>query len=614
MENFLNLYHDIDNFTLSLLIELFNNEPNLSTYDPWENIHFGSDILDAILRRGSFDSMHEQTKQSKLNRSYADQIKIPAKLDRNELQEMLGRAIVPVFFFCPCYVCLYLKTSLLVERSIDTAEKETGIPCGSECEAKGLPLLLGVREDRVDKKIIDPLAGRIYPQDVDDIYVAVAKGNGEKGVETMQLLTGITETCREIFRNIETDISAKCRLKFHAAHLMVVPAVSTGCTIENIGLGANFCQDYHLNRYLQTLTQTKRDFSDLFRFSFKVGQETNTIILNFSSTEELWRLVQPLQNYWKIRKTTTQRLQDPNRVDVVQYRSSVEMIDVTVDVPGRTRLLISSVPLSLLKMLLYTFSRRFRAVDVQNTFVSIYQVPALFRYGPVSNNLYLKNQNRQNSNENVTFALPQRNSFIFWKHFPRPRDVYGIAMSNTTGKNIDTAATRLGDPEVTNDQQKHDRQSVATGLEVEGAEGYDSFDISEPCIVQKNNEWDHPKGTRDRDYQTFGGNVPDSLTDIQVPTIDITDIQFKTDTDGNRILFVSGGFGDIFQACLSTTEDEVIIKKVKNMTYNDVLRETKIQTYLMTDGFVPKMLGIIGGPGHPETMIVQQMCSKGKIL
>ena len=50
------------------------------------------------------------------------------------------------------------------------------------------------------------------------------------------------------------------------------------------------------------------------------------------------------------------------------------------------------------------------------------------------------------------------------------------------------------------------------------------------------------------------------------------------------------------------------------MTYNDVLRETKIQTYLMTDGFVPKVLGIIGGPGHPETMIVQQMCSKGKIL
>ena len=508
MENFLNLYNDIDNFTLSLLIELFNNEPGLSTYEPGENIHFGSDILDAILRRGSFNSIHEQTKQSKPDRRYADHIKISKRLDRNELKEMLGRAIVPVFFFCPCYICL--TTSLLVERPTDTAEKDTEI-----------------------RSILWT----------------------EKRVETMQLLKGITDARGEILRNIGTDNSAKCRVKFHATHLMTVPAVSAGCTIENTGIEANLHQDCHLNRNLQALTQKKWDFSDLIRFSFKVGQETNTIIMNLPSTIELWRLIQPLQNYLKIRKTTTQRLQDPNRVDVVQYRSSEEMIDGSVDVPGRTRLLISSVPLSLLKMLLYTFSRRFRAVDVQNTFVSIYQVPAFSRYGPVSNKLYLKNQNQRTCNENVTFALQQRNSFIFWKHVPRPRDVYGTAMSNTTGENIDTAATRLGDPEVTNDQQKHDRDSVSTGLEVEGAEGYDSFDISERCIVQKNNEWDHPKGTRDRDYQPFDGNVPDSLTDIQVPTIDITDIQFKTDTDGNGILFVSGGFGDIFQALLSTTED-----------------------------------------------------------
>ena len=567
MENFLNLYHDIDNFTLSLLIEMFNNEPSLSTYDPWENIHFGSDILDAILRRGRFDSMHEQTKQSKPNNRCADQIKIPAKLDRNELQEMLGRAIVPVLFLCPCYVCRCLTTSLLVERPTDTAEKETEI---------------------------------VYER--------------EKRVETMRLLTGITNARGEIFRNIEADISAKRRLRFHAPHLMTVPAVSAGGTIENTGIGTNLHQNCHLNRNLQAFTQKKWEFSDLFRLSYKVGQETNTIIMNFTSIDELLRLVQPLENYLKTRQTATQRFQDTNRDAVVQYRSCEEMIDVTVDVPGRNRLLISSVPLALLKMFLHTFSRRFRAVDVQNTFVSINQVPVFSRYGLASNRLYLKNQNRQTSNENVTFALQQRNSFIFWQCFLHPRDINEITMSNTTGENIDTAATRLGDPKVTNDQQKPGREPMATSLEVEGAEGYDSFDIAEPCIVQKNNEWDHPKGARDRDYQTFDGNVPDSLTDIQVPIIDITDIQFKSDTDGNRILFVSGGFGDIFQACLSTTDDEVIVKKVKNMTYNDVLRETKIQTYLMTGGFVPKMLGIIGGPGHPETMIVQQMCSKGKIL
>ena len=99
MENFLNLYHDVDDFTLSLLIELFNNEPCLSTYDPRKNIYFGSDILDAILRRGSFDSMHEQTKQSKQNRRYAHLNKTPAKLDRNELQEMLDRVILSQYSF-----------------------------------------------------------------------------------------------------------------------------------------------------------------------------------------------------------------------------------------------------------------------------------------------------------------------------------------------------------------------------------------------------------------------------------------------------------------------------------------------------------------------------------
>ena len=93
-----------------------------------------------------------------------------------------------------------MTTSLLVERPKDTAEKDTEIFCGPKCDTKGLPLPLGVREDRVDKKIIDHLARRIYPQDV-DINVAVAQGNGEKGFETTQLLTGIIDTRGEIFRN-----------------------------------------------------------------------------------------------------------------------------------------------------------------------------------------------------------------------------------------------------------------------------------------------------------------------------------------------------------------------------------------------------------------------------
>ena len=100
----------------------------------------------------------------------------------------------------------------------------------------------------------------------------------------------------------------------------------------------------------------------------------------------------------------------------------------------------------------------------------------------------------------------------------------------------------------------------------------------------------HPKSTRGKDYQIFDEKVPNGLMYIQVPSIDITDIQCKTDMDGNTILFVSGGFGDIFQTRLSIKGEEVIVKKVKYMKYKDVLRETKIQIYLMTNGLVPKML------------------------
>ena len=119
------------------------------------------------------------------------------------------------------------------------------------------------------------------------------------------------------------------------------------------------------------------------------------------------------------------------------------------------------------------------------------------------------------------------------------------------------------------------------------------------------------EGAKAKDYQNFDEQVPDNLLHIKIPSIDITEVDFETDMDGNRAIFVSGGFGDVCQAYLSTTEEEVIVKIVKNMTYEDVLRESRIQTYLMTRVSVPKLLGIIGGPEKQETMIVQQMCAKG---
>ena len=120
------------------------------------------------------------------------------------------------------------------------------------------------------------------------------------------------------------------------------------------------------------------------------------------------------------------------------------------------------------------------------------------------------------------------------------------------------------------------------------------------------------EGTKAKDYQKFNVQVPDNLLHIKIPFIDITELEFEKDMDGNRAILVSGGFGDIFHASLSTTGEEMVVKIVKNMTFEDVLRETRIQKYLMTNVSVPMLVGIIGGPDYAETMIVQQMCAKGK--
>ena len=136
--------------------------------------------------------------------------------------------------------------------------------------------------------------------------------------------------------------------------------------------------------------------------------------------------------------------------------------------------------------------------------------------------------------------------------------------------------------------------------------------MPETCGKHEANEWVHSEGAKAKDYQIFDVQVPDNLLHVKIPIIDITELDLETEIDGNREVFVSGGFGDICQVHLSTTEEEVIVKIVKNMTYEDVLRETRIQTYLMTSVCIPTLLGIVGGPEKTAMMIFQQMCAKGK--
>ena len=115
-----------------------------------------------------------------------------------------------------------------------------------------------------------------------------------------------------------------------------------------------------------------------------------------------------------------------------------------------------------------------------------------------------------------------------------------------------------------------------------------------------------------REYQMFGETVPDNLAHIYIPMKELSDIVFAESSDGEAIPYASGGFGDIFLARLTETLKSVIVKKVKNMKFVDVIRETKIQQYLMPGQYVPEVYGLIGGPGFPETMILQEFCADGK--
>ena len=128
------------------------------------------------------------------------------------------------------------------------------------------------------------------------------------------------------------------------------------------------------------------------------------------------------------------------------------------------------------------------------------------------------------------------------------------------------------------------------------------------------NDEDHSIEQVAREYQMFSETVPDNLAHIYIPMKELSDIVFAESSDGEAIPYASGGFGDIFQARLTETLKSVIVKKIKNMKFVDVIREMKIQQYLMPGQYVPEVYGLIGGPGFPETMILQEFCADGKMI
>ena len=129
------------------------------------------------------------------------------------------------------------------------------------------------------------------------------------------------------------------------------------------------------------------------------------------------------------------------------------------------------------------------------------------------------------------------------------------------------------------------------------------------------------------DFQDFGKEVPDNLLDIDIHALDLKDIDVDSDEHGDWRLLVSGGSGDIYTGHLLSSGEKVILKMIQDTDFKKGLKEASIQSYLMADGFVPKILGLIGRPKNRDVirvkrgkkanncdmMIVQQFCAKGKL-
>ena len=631
------LYNDADHNVTSFLIEIFNNEPNLPADTPMM-----SEFLHRIINSGKVCDMVFQTSRKKQNRKQK-KTDVSNEYDSTVSQDIRYKTRFPEFLSHPtCSLCRFLRTYL--SKTTNTKDKETDVSEGPENWAEALPSLLGRQEQQ--KLTKDPLTGSISAR-VAENNVIVVPSQRVKGAKILKLsLPG---------RIDEMYVSPKRRLEFMN--------FSESYSVENTAPVVISHLDDRVDRNLQyAMIKKNKMFS---KISFTMGREIHTIFVNITATESFWRLVQRLLNSFKIRRPATKRLENSRGTDaIIQYRPNEQTANITVDLP---------VP--VLKLLWHMFSRAFTAIDAQNVVVGRYQVSESSRHRSPPKRLHMKDENHQIFVENLRDTLQPQNGFPFWRHCPRIRDIHIFWKNNAAAVDNNAAAAKEEDFKITvemhkldtdtpsetilddryanptkiveaSSEDKHTNQrtenavandvhanltereidqatskGVCTCLDTQEDNGaaasqlftgeYDAFCMPEPCRKHEADQRVHSVGAKIKDYQNFDGQVPDNLLHIKIPSIDITELDFDTDMDGNRAIFVSGGFGDIFQARLSATEEEVIVKVVKNMTFEDVLRETRIQKYLMASVCVPLLYGIIGGPGHEETMIVQQLCAKG---
>ena len=624
------LYQEVDHYVNSVLTELFNNEPNLSENDP-----IMSELLRRIINRGKVCGINLKTNRKKQTQSYSHKkTGVYKESDCRAAQDILSQIRVPKFL-ChpPCSLCRILKNTLK-RTTTNTSSSDSDV---SERQKHWIEALISpLWKQNQPKQTKDPVA---------ETKVIEIAGEREEGAKVIKLQLAERTDVRKNIRNTEIYVSRGRRLEFHTGQRM--------------------------DRKLQyAMVKKNRMFS---RISFQIGRETHTIIVNITATESFWRLMQRLLNSFQLHRPATKRLEYKRSTDaVVRYRPNEWTTNITVDHLEFGRLTITSVPVSVLKLLLHMFNRSFRAACDPSAVVGRYQVPAICRYRLTSKRVHLRNEPHRIYNENLRDTLQPKHGFSFWRYFPRVRDTIIVCDRNTAVVENDTAAAKEENLKITNEIHTSGTEAVSETILDEGS--YSLSEHSTKIIEDMHTNLNIPadqrtkiydaetkdvyanlaerddngseseeatskdvctsldtedkgaaaprsfadeyakaeEGAKAKDYQKFNVQVPDNLLHIKIPFIDITELEFEKDMDGNRAILVSGGFGDIFHASLSTTGEEMVVKNVKNMTFEDVLRETRIQKYLMTSVSVPMLVGIIGGPDYAETMIVQQMCAKGK--
>ena len=623
------LYQEVDHYVTSVLIEIFNNEPNLSENDP-----IMSNILSHIINRGKICGINLKTNRKKQTQSYSHKKTGVFKgSDCRAAHDILQKTRFPKFLcHSPRSFCRILKKTLK-RTTTNTSMADSDV---SERPKHWIEALISPLErQNQPKQTKDPVA--------ETKVIEIAGERVEGGKDIKSPLAGRTDVRKNV-RNTEICVSPGRRLEFHTGQRIV--------------------------KKLQYAMVKRNRMSS--RISFEIGQETHTIV-NITATESFWRLMQRLLNSFQLHRPATKRLEYKRSTDaVILYRPNEWTTNITVSHLEFGSLTITSVPVSVLKLLLHMFNRSFRAVCDPSVVVGRYQVPEICRYRLTSKRVQLRNESHRIYNDNLRDTLQPKHGFSFWKHFPRVRDTNIVCKSNTAVEENDTTAAKEENSKIPNEIHASGTKTISETILDDGS--YSLFEHSTKVIEDMHTNLDIPgdqrtkiydaetkdvhtnlaerenngseseeatskdvyssldtedkgaaaprsfadeyakaeEGAKAKDNQNFNVQVPDNLLHIKIPFIDITELEFEEDMDGNRAILVSGGFGDIVHASLSTTGEEMVVKMVKNMTFEDVLRETRIQKYLMTSVSVPMLVGIIGGPDYAETMIVQQMCAKGK--